>query len=66
MGRPLVVTIDGSSGSGKSTLGRELARRLGLRYVDSGAMYRAVALKCLQAVEGTSLNLGELARESRF
>ena len=42
MTRPLRIAIDGPSGSGKSTLGRELARRLGLPYVDTGAMYRAV------------------------
>ncbi len=39
----LRIAIDGPSGSGKSTLGRELARRLQLPYVDTGAMYRAVA-----------------------
>ena len=39
---PLVVAIDGPSGSGKSTVAREVARRLGLRYVDTGAMYRAL------------------------
>ena len=43
MKRPLRIAIDGPSGSGKSTLGRELARRLGLPYIDTGAMYRAVA-----------------------
>ncbi len=39
---PLLIAIDGPSGSGKSTLGRALAQRLGLPYVDTGAMYRAV------------------------
>lgn len=43
MSRALRIAIDGPSGSGKSTLGRALARRLGLPYVDTGAMYRAVA-----------------------
>lgn len=43
MSRPLRIAIDGPSGSGKSTLGRALARHLGLPYVDTGAMYRAVA-----------------------
>lgn len=38
----LVVAIDGPSGSGKSTVSRAVARRLGLRYLDTGAMYRAV------------------------
>jgi cytidylate kinase len=40
--RELVVAIDGPSGSGKSTVSRGVARRLGLRYLDTGAMYRAV------------------------
>jgi len=39
-----VVTIDGPAGAGKSTIARELARRLGFTYLDTGAMYRAVAL----------------------
>jgi cytidylate kinase len=38
----LVVAIDGPSGSGKSSVSREVARRLGLRYLDTGAMYRAM------------------------
>jgi CMP/dCMP kinase len=42
-GRPLVVAIDGPSGSGKSSTAREVARRLGLGFLDTGAMYRAVA-----------------------
>jgi len=40
-GRPLIVTIDGPAGTGKSTVARELARRLGLDFLDTGAMYRA-------------------------
>jgi cytidylate kinase len=43
----LVIAIDGPSGSGKSTVGRAIARRLGYLYVDSGAVYRAVARKAL-------------------
>jgi CMP/dCMP kinase len=39
-----VVAIDGPAGSGKSTVARQLADRLGLAYLDTGAMYRAVAL----------------------
>jgi CMP/dCMP kinase len=39
----MIVTIDGPAGAGKSTTARELARRLGFRFLDTGAMYRAVA-----------------------
>jgi CMP/dCMP kinase len=40
-----IITIDGPSGSGKSTLSRAVAKRLGLQYLDTGAMYRAAALQ---------------------
>jgi cytidylate kinase len=40
-----VITIDGPSGAGKSTIARLLARKLGFRYLDTGALYRAVAWK---------------------
>jgi len=43
-----VIAIDGPSGSGKSTVARTLARRLGLDYLDTGAMYRAVAFAALR------------------
>jgi cytidylate kinase len=45
----LTVAIDGPAGAGKSTTARRLAQDLGIVYVDSGAMYRAVALACLHA-----------------
>ena len=40
----MIVTIDGPAGAGKSSVARALARRLGFRFLDTGAMYRAVAL----------------------
>lgn len=42
MSSPLVIAIDGPSGSGKSTVSRAVARDLGLRYLDTGSMYRAM------------------------
>ena len=60
----MIVAIDGPAGAGKSTVARTLATRLGFRYLDTGAMYRA--LTCLALDEGVSLDdgaaLGELAR----
>lgn len=49
LGKPLVVAIDGPSGSGKSSISREVARRLHAAYLDTGAMYRAVTLSCMEA-----------------
>lgn len=46
--RGFVIAIDGPSGAGKSTAGRALAERLGYTFVDTGAMYRALALKALE------------------
>jgi cytidylate kinase len=46
--RALIIAIDGPSGAGKGTVAREVARRLGYRHVDTGAMYRAVAWKALR------------------
>lgn len=64
----MIVTIDGPAGAGKSTIARALAERLGFRFLDTGAMYRAVALAAI------SRNLGwddpdqlvQLAREVRL
>jgi len=49
MRRPLIIAIDGPSGAGKSTLGRMLARELNLLYIDTGSMYRAVALAVMES-----------------
>lgn len=63
----IVIAIDGPGGSGKSTVARAVAHRLGFTYIDTGAMYRAVALWALQL--GMDLDdlhrLEQLAREAR-
>jgi cytidylate kinase len=46
---PIIIAIDGPAGAGKSTIARSLAGRLGFTYIDTGAMYRAVALWALRA-----------------
>jgi cytidylate kinase len=48
----MIIAIDGPSGAGKSTLGKMLAKKLGLLYLDTGAMYRAVALASVRAKVG--------------
>ncbi len=45
----MIIAIDGPSGAGKSTLGKMLAKRFGLLYLDTGAMYRAAALAAMRA-----------------
>ena len=49
MSKNLIIAIDGPSGAGKSTLGRLLARELNLLYIDTGSMYRAVALAVIES-----------------
>jgi cytidylate kinase len=46
--KKIVIAIDGFSSSGKSTMAKDLAREIGYTYIDTGAMYRAVTLYCLQ------------------
>jgi len=62
----VVIAIDGPSGAGKSTLAKRLARELGYIYLDTGAMYRALALKLLR--QGVDLaddaRMGELVRST--
>src|SRR5262245_18977012 len=64
--RELIIAIDGPAGAGKSTVARAVARRLGYLFINTGAMYRAVAWKALR--EGVSLDdagaVGKLAGES--
>jgi cytidylate kinase len=66
--RGLVIAVDGPSGAGKSTAARALAERLGYTFIDTGAMYRALALKARRA--GVALEseeaLSELLASSRI
>ncbi len=66
--KPLVIAIDGPSGAGKSSAGRALAARLGYLFVDTGAMYRALALKATRAGVDSSaeLALAGLLQASRI
>src|SRR5437660_5502780 len=63
MSESLIIAIDGPSGAGKSTLGRMLARELGLLYIDTGSMYRAVALAVIESTinESDDVAVGSLA-----
>jgi cytidylate kinase len=64
--RRLIIAIDGPAGAGKSTVARAVARRLGYLFINTGAMYRAVAWKALR--QGVSLEdagrLGQIAADS--
>ena len=64
----MIIAIDGPAGAGKSTVARRLAERLGVRYLDTGAMYRAVTWLALR--EDIPLEdgerLGELAAGTRW
>ena len=63
----MVIAIDGPAGAGKSTVARAVAAALGFTYLDSGAMYRCVALAATRrgADLGDAAALGELARSLR-
>jgi len=58
----LLVAIDGPAGAGKSTVARAVARELGFTYLDSGAMYRCVALLSLRQPEPPAAELARAAR----
>jgi cytidylate kinase len=62
----MIVAIDGPAGAGKSTVARRLAERLGFRYLDTGAMYRAVTWLAMQQAFDLSdgPRLGELAADN--
>ena len=64
----VIVAIDGPAGAGKSTLAKRLAEKLGFVYINSGAMYRAIALWALRLnVELTDMHrLEQLAKEARI
>jgi len=64
----LIIAIDGPVGSGKSTLARRVAELMGYVYIDTGAMYRAIALKALRnnvSIEDSEA-LEKLARDTRI
>jgi CMP/dCMP kinase len=60
-GRKLIVAIDGPAGSGKSTIAARLAKKLGYVNLESGAMYRALALKAME--QQVSLDDGDALRK---
>src|SRR3981081_2861117 len=64
----LTIAIDGPAGSGKSSLARRVAALLGYLYMDSGAMYRAVALKAIERQLGfdDEAQLAALTRQTHI
>jgi len=64
----MIIAIDGPSGAGKSTLGKMLAKKLGLLYLDTGAMYRAVALAVDKAGVGFEAKekVADIAEKARI
>jgi cytidylate kinase len=66
--KPVIIAIDGPAGAGKSTIARSLAQRLGFTYIDTGAMYRSVALWALRLNLDLDdmLRLEQLSREARI
>lgn len=68
MNRKLTIAIDGPAGAGKSTASKLLAQRVGLLYLDTGAMYRALTLKIVRnkVISSDTDKIIELARNSRI
>ena len=67
--KKLIIAIDGPVGSGKSTLARRVAETLEYVYVDTGAMYRALALKALRhklSPDADAHALADLAQQTRL
>ncbi len=66
--KQIKIAIDGPAASGKSTTARRVAQRLGYRYIDSGAMYRAVTLKALELGIPTTdaKRVADIARHTRI
>ena len=60
----IIIAIDGHSSCGKSTMAKDLAKKIGYRYIDTGAMYRAITLYCVQNgfFNGEELDVEELEK----
>ena len=65
--KKIIIAIDGFSSCGKSTMAKALARNIGYLYFDSGAMYRAVALYCMQnrLIKGEEIDTEALRRNMK-
>ena len=63
MPQRLIITIDGPAGTGKSTVARELARKLGVDFLDTGAMYRAAALIAVEKLHAARATRDEFQGE---
>ena len=59
----MIIAIDGTAASGKGTLGRNLAQSLGLSYLDTGQLYRAVGVAADAAGSGIGLAIGTIAEK---
>lgn len=67
MNNKSIITVDGPAGAGKSTISRQLAERLSFIYLDTGALYRAVALKLIRlGFSGDERNLASLCKGMRI